>query len=161
MLASGPVAVKVHLIGFYARYLHEQGQLELSAKHLQLHKAIYNEKNWIKPTEFENSPIADSTEEDSNLQARELLKELKPWWKKQSGQSTAMASGRIIKMNPGNLSGFIKSEDGRSLYFSLADWMCNAQAPAVNQKVKFALTRRFNKKTGKENDVAILVNPIE
>jgi tetratricopeptide (TPR) repeat protein len=160
MLTPGPVAVKVHLVGFYARFLHDNGPQEMAEKHTQLHKAIYNEKNWIKPTEYEIVTNDSQSEEESDPLTKDLIKSLKPWWKIQAEETPAMLSGKIIKMNPGNLSGFIQSEDGRSLYFSLADWMPNKQAPQVRLAVKFAITRRLNKKTQLENDVAILVTPI-
>lgn len=160
MLTPGPIAVKVHLVGYYARFLSESGLTEMAARHTQLHKAIYNEKNWIKPTEYENSLNDSQTDDTENTMAKDLIKLLKPWWKNQMGQMPAMLNGKIIKMNPGNLSGFIKPENGSSLYFSIADWMSDNQPPQVHQSVKFAIARKMNKKTQRENDVAILVSPI-
>jgi tetratricopeptide (TPR) repeat protein len=160
MLAPGPTAMKVHVVGTLTQLLRQLGKHAEADAHQELHKTIYNEKNWRKPLQYQTDSLDQENEAPENETIKQLVAKLRGFWKSVSRPTPVLLKGTVIKMNPGNLSGFIKTTQGLSYYFATGDWMDNHSTPSVGQQVSFALTKRFNKKKQESNDVAILINPL-
>lgn len=159
MLAPGPTFMKVHVIGTLIALLNKLGNNELSAKHTELHKAIYHEKKWHQPPTYLTIQQTQDETVAEPESVKELANQLRPFWKQNLKPATKPLPGIIMRMNAGNLSGFIKTADGKSYYFALTDWMGKPKLPQPGMEVTFVLTQRFDKKKQAMNEVAIFVNP--
>jgi hypothetical protein len=160
MLSPGPLQMKVHVVGYLTNLLKTYENADLAKMHLALHKAIYTDQKWHKPIDYEQEADKNTIESEDPPSVRELIAELKKWWVSVAKPPAQMHSGKVTKINPGNMSGFITENNGMSYYFAVTDWTAKQSTPRFGMKVKFALAKRFNKKKGIDNDVAILVTLI-
>ncbi|MGC8866162.1 MAG: hypothetical protein ACP5O2_10640 [Bacteroidales bacterium] len=157
LLAEGQLSSKIHLIKFTAQTLQESGRSREAELHYLLWIGIYQEKGWRIPE------TSDLKNEWINAQhdVKKLLSEARKLWREWQYLSQPRLKGVIIRMNEGNLSGFILAENGKNLYFSRNDWQNPTVEPRKGLKVEFIVVQRTHPKTQKVVDNAIQVRPID
>ena len=157
-LADREHKLRVSFYEKYAGFLLHHGYPEEAVLHYKLVEEIRTEESWREirlPDEF------SYPEDVLGLDKKAVIKELIPFWKQEKERGIEFYKGTIVKVLDGKNSGFIRREDNaESYYFNVRDFLSKVTELKENDKVRFTLVERFNKKKNEMSYNAVQISYI-
>lgn len=155
-LADPSHEMRVSFYEDFADYLEQSGLTHEAALHRRLVILIRQENNWgLKQKHLGWTNLDDV----SAMDKAEILKTLKPLWKEWRSAAKSYLTGVVIRVLPEGGSGFIQDEQGGQYYFNAKDYTHGKQKPIVDQRVRFTLVDKLDRKKNevKKNAVDISI----
>ena len=142
-LADPSHEMRVSFYEDFADYLEQSGLTHEAALHRRLVILIRQENNWgLKQKHLGWTNLDDV----SAMDKAEILKTLKPLWKEWRSAAKSYLTGVVIRVLPEGGSGFIQDEQGGQYYFNAKDYTHGKQKPIVDQRVRFTLVDKLDRK---------------
>jgi hypothetical protein len=159
-IASCALTDKSHemRVTFYdeaAQYMLAKELVREAQLHHQLSVLIRIEKGW----KIKNNEINwEITEDISTMPQKDIVKELKIFWKKYRDKDKIFYNGTVDKILDNTKAGFIKSDSGERYFFLMNDVECRRDKIKLNTNVSFTLVERINRKKGTPEKHATVIN---
>ncbi len=120
LLGPGPsdLGFKWELFLLTGRILQARSEMEDARKHVLLAAKVRQEQDWKIPAELTEAASQMDVDLGTDLSARALHKELKPFWRSLKVADMAEGQGEIKNMLSHGGAGFIRGDDGEDYYFS-------------------------------------------
>jgi len=132
-----------------SRVLLESDMVKEARLHRLLAVRIREENHWrVNPEDAAEF----NSEEFTGLSSADIIKQLKPLWRRLSTGCLPRAEGVITGLIADDTRGFIEGDDGKRYFFLSRDM--RGRKPAPGQRVKFAVTRSYDAKRDKMSDSA-------
>jgi hypothetical protein len=133
-------------VGFYAEvanFLYAQGQEHEALLHRQLTDLLRQENQWKQQKWTANWQMIP---EVAALDIKDILKELKPLWRKWRDKDKIFQQGTIKTILPSGKDGFIRAKSGSEYYFRFGDIEQGRRAMGKGAAVRFTVAERENPK---------------
>lgn len=123
---------------------------EMALKHAQLCYLIKRQNNYSIPYEIEKLDI-----DETALNRKDLEREIRDLWTQYRYKDEKLHHGTVVKFIEEKNFGFIKSEDGREIFFHKSEF--NGDAVFVGQLVSFFVEENFDKSKNRKSLKAVNV----
>ena len=120
LLGPGPsdLGFKWELFLLTGRILQARSEMEDARKHVLLAAKVRQEQEWKIPPELTEAASEMDVDLGTDVSARKLHQELKPYWRSLKVADMPEGQGEIKNMLSHGGAGFIRGDDGEDYYFS-------------------------------------------
>ena len=157
-LGPGELSYKWELFVLMGDLLAAQGKPDVAGQHYRLASALRAEQGWR-----EDSDLAQQLRDLPPVpgqSATALARELEGTWRALKFTDQERGTGEIERTDPGKRSGFIRSSDGRSIFFRFRNFASPRDRLLIGTKVSFFLQPSFDKTRNRESNEAVDVREI-
>ena len=157
-LGPGELSYKWELFVLMGDLLAAQGKPDVAGQHYRLASALRAEQGWREDSDLAQQ-LRDLPPVPSQP-ASTLARELEGTWRALKFTDQERGTGEIERTDPGKRSGFIRSSDGRSIFFRFRNFASPRERLMIGTKVSFFLQPSFDKTRNRESNEAVDVREI-
>jgi cold shock CspA family protein len=150
VLAKGSVDKKVNLFYLCYQVLNSLRQPEFAMMHAQLYHLLKLESGAHMKYEIERLNI-----DETKINKRDLIGKINELWMKYKFKDQKLQHGTVIKFFSDKNYGFIKREDGESIFFHRREF--EGDNVYIGQLVSFYTEKNFDKSKNRESIKAVCI----
>jgi tetratricopeptide (TPR) repeat protein/cold shock CspA family protein len=160
LLAPDDIGFKLDAALLLAHVLWQRGETAPARTHLSLCLAVRESREW-KTSNDVMKLASDWDVSGPRRDPEDLLRELRPLWKRWSEELNPRQTGVIQQVFSHGGAGFIRpTNGGEDLYFNTRDWREHRSKPAAGTHVSFVTKPSFNHKQNRQTIVACEIRPM-
>lgn len=153
ILSNVPLNTKVN--AYYLMYNILKGfNIDAAMKHAELFYLIKHERGYMIPDDIERLNI-----NPDNLDKKTLDREIRDIWTIYQHKNEKLQHGTVTRFIEDKNYGFIKSENGESLFFHKSEF--RDDAVFVGQMVSFYTEKSFDKSKNRESTKAVFIRGVQ
>lgn len=157
-LSPGELAFKWDLFALMGDLFAAQGKPEVAGQHYRLASALRAEQGWREDIELAQQvrdlpPVPEQP-------ASSLARELEGVWRALKFSDQERGTGEIERIDAGKRNGFIRSDDGRRIFFRYRSFVSPRNRLMIGTKVSFFLQSSFDKSKNRDSEEAIDIREI-
>jgi tetratricopeptide (TPR) repeat protein/cold shock CspA family protein len=159
LLGPGPsdLGFKWELFLLTGRILQARSEMEDARKHVLLAAKVRQEQDWKIPSELTEAASEMDVDLATDVSARELHRELRPYWESLRVADMPEGQGEIKNMLSHGGAGFIRGDDGEDYYFNTKWFEGPAHLLEPGQRVAFQVEENSDPN---KCDMAKFVKPL-
>jgi tetratricopeptide (TPR) repeat protein len=158
-LGFGDADKKLSVYKLLSEILISNSQNEEAKKHIEFMYQIRKANEWKIDNDLQNLINKFQIDTTKTVNLRDFERELKQLWEKLKFSNQAQLTGTIKSILPNGKSGFIETENKKSYYFRINNFLSKQKWLQIGQKVTFFLEEGFDTKKNQKTENAVNVKP--
>jgi tetratricopeptide (TPR) repeat protein len=158
-LGFGDADKKLSVYKLLSEILISNSQNEEAKKHIEFMYQIRKANEWKIDNDLQNLINKFQIDTTKTVNLRDFERELKQLWEKLKFSNQTQLTGTIKSILPNGKSGFIETENKKSYYFRINNFLSKQKWLQIGQKVTFFLEEGFDTKKNQKTENAVNVKP--
>lgn len=161
-LNFGELKFKWQLFLLMGKIFKTQSKMDIAQKHILLAFKLREESGWKKvPQDLLEIIKEFNIDTTTSISIDDIYSELKKIWQSIRQSRLPQCNGVIKTILLNNLAGFISGNNGKDYYFKIKNFLGRKDRVKLGLPVTFYIEKSFDKKKGRESEIAVDIKELQ